>query len=334
MKKLRVGILGCANIVEKYAIGALQALPEVLLVAIASRNKNKADEWARRYDLDAESYESLIARADIDVIYSPLPIGLQEEWVLKAAKQKKHVICEKSLTSSLESAQRMVGTCKRQGVALYENFVPEFHPQHAQVLSMIHEGAIGSTKVFSGRYGFPPFPEGDIRYSAELKGGSLNDAGCYTVFMARKILGEEPHAVTCSLFNNKSEVDTEGSALVEFSTATALVSFGFNNLYQNSYSVWGSKGLIHVPRAFAIPPTMSPRIELVTNDGVQENTETIIVQETNQFWESFNYFCRAVSLNDHQTFDVMYTNILNQAKLMEAMRVSAQGGVRVKLSDI
>lgn len=331
MRKIRVGILGCANIAEKYAIGAFKSLPNVELVAIASRDKSRAEEWAERHGLEAETYESLIARNDIDVIYSPLPVGLQEEWVLKAAKTGKHVICEKSITYSLESAKRMVDECTKNNVALYENFVPEFHPQHAQILSLINEGKIGTPHVWSGVYGFPPFPKGDIRYRADLKGGALNDAGCYTVFMARKIMQQQPVAVTCALTTDGYEVDIAGSALFEFEKGTAVMSFGFNHLYQNTYSVWGSRGLVRTNRAFAIPPALSPSVELVTNDGKQELREVIEVTPANQFALSFDFFCNAVATKDTAQFKDMYERILRQARVLDAMRVSAQEGRRVEL---
>src|SRR3989338_11009803 len=97
-RTISVGILGGANIAAKYAIAAFKSLPNVELVAIASREEAKAGGWAERYGLEAETYDSLVARDDIDVVYSPLPVGLQEEWVLKAAATGKHLICEKSMT--------------------------------------------------------------------------------------------------------------------------------------------------------------------------------------------------------------------------------------------
>lgn len=331
MSKVRVGILGCANIAEKYAIAAFKSLPDVELVAISSRKKEKAEEWAARHGLEAETYESLIARSDIEVIYSPLPVGLQEEWVVKAAAAGKHVICEKSITYSFESAERMVAACKEKNVALYENFVPAFHPQHKTIRALIEKGSIGEAHLWSGVYGFPPFPAEDIRYRADLKGGALNDAGCYTVFMARTILAAEPVAVTCTLSKGNAEVDIEGSALLEFPQSTALMSFGFNHLYQNTYALWGSKGIVTTNRAFAIPPTLAPRVELITNDGKQESREEIAVPATNQFAESFSYFCSAVVRADTEAFVDMYDRILRQAKVLEAMRTSAKEGKRVVL---
>lgn len=329
MNKLRIGILGCANIAEKYAIAAFKSLPSVELVAIASRDTNKANEWAARHGLEAETYESLIARDDIDVVYSPLPIGLQEEWVLKASKAGKHIICEKSITHSLESAKRMVDACRRKGVALYENFVPEFHPQHEAIRSLITEGQIGVPLVWNGVYGFPPFPESDIRYRADLKGGALNDAGCYTAFIARKIMQQEPLAVTCTLQNDGHEVDIAGSALFEFPNGTAIMSFGFNHLYQNNYSVWGSKGIVRTNRAFALPPTFVPTVELVTNDGTKDTLETVTIPAANQFALSFEFFCDAVAEHDEKKFADMYERILRQATMLEAMRISALEGKRV-----
>lgn len=330
-RKVSVGILGCANIAEKYAIGAFKSLPNVELVAIASREKGKAEAWAARHELEAETYDSLIARDDIDVIYSPLPIGLQEEWAVQAAAAGKHVICEKSITYSLDSAQRMIGACKKAGVALYENFAPEFHPQHGKVLSLIKEGAVGTPHVWNGQYGFPPFPEGNIRLRADLKGGALNDAGCYTVFMARKIMQQEPVAVTCTLANDGAEVDIKGSALLEFENGTALMSFGFDHLYQNTYSIWGSKGIVRTNRAFAIPPTLAPTVELIVNDGTKDTREAIEIPAANQFALSFDFFCKVVAANDTEAFQDMYERIIRQASVLEAMRVSAREGRRVVL---
>jgi dTDP-3,4-didehydro-2,6-dideoxy-alpha-D-glucose 3-reductase len=317
MKKIRVGILGCANIAERYAIPAFKSLPTVELVAIASREESKAAEWAARHAIDVETYMSLVVRDDIDVIYSPLPVGLQEEWVLKAAQNGKHVICEKSITASLASAMRMVKACEDANVALYE-----------QILSLIKDGKIGIPRVWNGAYGFPPFPEGDIRYSADLLGGVLNDCGCYTVFMARKIMQQEPVAVTCVLQNDGNDVDIAGSALLEFKEGTALMSFGFDHLYQNTYAVWGSRGMVRTSRAFAIPPTLAPEVELITNDSKTERREEIAVPTANQFALSFDFFCNAVALHDEARFKDMYDRIIRQARTLEAMRTSAREGRR------
>jgi len=326
---VRIGVLGCAEIAGRYAIPAFKSLPYVEVVAVASRSRAKAEAFAAQHELEAEDYESLLERTDIDVIYSPLPVGLQEEWTLKAAAKGKHVMCEKSITSSLESAQRMITACKTAGVALYENFVTDFHPQHRTILSLIEAGGIGEPLVWSGYDGYPARPADDIRYRSDLGGGALNYAGCYTAFMARKIMRQEPTAVTCRLTYDEQGVDMSGSALFEFSKGEAMMSFGFNRLYQNTYSVWGSKGMVQTKRAFAVPPTFVPPVFLVTNNGKEETTEPVEVPSANQFELSFDFFCSAVASGDQSQFEAMYNRIHQQARVLEAMRVSAKEGRRV-----
>lgn len=334
MKKIRVGILGTSQIADRYAVGAFKTLERVELVAISSRTPEKARAFAEKHSAEPESYDSLIARDDINVIYSPLPIGVQEEWMVKAMKAGKHCIVEKSIAGSLASAQRMVAASEKFGVAIYENFVPEFHPQHAKISALLKAGAIGTPRVWQGAYGFPPFPKGDIRYRADLGGGALNDCGCYTLFMARKIFDAEPLAVTCVLSNDGHDVDVHGSALLEFEGGkTAFMAFGFDNHYQNVYSVWGSKGTVRTNRAFAMPPTFSPAVELITNDGTKDTLETIEVPAVNQFALSFDYFCTVVAHMNIKEIELMRTKIIRQAAVMEALRTSARTGTRVTMES-
>jgi hypothetical protein len=102
-------------------------------------------------------------------------------------------------------------------------------------------------------------------------------------------------------------------------------------MYQNTYSVWCSKGIVRTNRAFAIPPTMASSIELITNDGAQERREVIEIPAADQFASSFNFFCSAVAAGDTKRFEDMYGRILRQAAVLDAMRTSAREGRRVAL---
>ena len=198
--KLKIGILGCADVAKRHAIKAFQSLDNAEVVSIASRDYSKAKKWASDFGIAAEvSYDALLANKEVDAIYIPLPIGLHKKWVLKAAKAGKHIICEKSLAESFKSVKEIVNKCRSKGIVLYENFMCDFHPQHEKVLYLIKSGEIGRPFIFNSFYGFPPFKKDNIRYSKKLGGSSLYDAGCYIVFMARKIFGKEPISVVCNL---------------------------------------------------------------------------------------------------------------------------------------
>src|SRR3989338_7038345 len=144
IKTVRLGILGCASIVEKQIVPALREVDSCMLVAIASREAAKAKEWAQRFGCEFEdSYESLLQRKDIDAVYIPLPVGMHKEWVIKAAMAGKHILCEKSLAENFNLVQEMVRVCQERGVHLFENFMCNYHPQHEKVISLIESGELG-----------------------------------------------------------------------------------------------------------------------------------------------------------------------------------------------
>ena len=109
------------------------------------------------------------------------------------------------------------------------------------------------------------------------------------------------------------------------------MSFGFNHLYQNTYSVWGTKGIVTTNRAFAIPPTLVPQVVLVTNNGKEEQREVVDVSAANQFALSFDFFFKVIAENNTERFNDLYQRILAQARVLEAMRTSAKEGGRVAL---
>src|SRR3989338_10121467 len=110
MKVVNIGIIGCANVVEKSIIGAMGKVRNGKIAAIASRDAKKAEKWAKKIGCECErSYDRLIESKDIDAVYIPLPVGKHREWAVKAAEAKKHVLCEKSLAESLASVKQMVG---------------------------------------------------------------------------------------------------------------------------------------------------------------------------------------------------------------------------------
>ena len=97
-EKLRFGILGAAGIARKALIPALDAASNAELVAIASRDPERArTAFAGRIQPD---YEALLADPEVDAVYIPLPNSLHREWAVRALAAGKHVLCEKPLASA------------------------------------------------------------------------------------------------------------------------------------------------------------------------------------------------------------------------------------------
>lgn len=336
-RKVKIGILGCANIAERYAINAFQNINNAEVLSIGSRDIEKAKTWAEKFGIkNAESYESLIKNKEIDALYMPLPIGLHKEWILKAAKNGKHILSEKSLASDLKDVKEIIEVCKENGVVLYENFTCDYHPQHAKVAELIHDGSIGQPFLFESKYGFPIIALDNFRYKKELGGSALNESGAYQVYTVRKLFNKEPISVSANLYFEKG-VDMRGSVIMEFeNNFTALFSFNLDAVYQNNYSVWGSAGLIKVSRAYAIAPNFKPIVEIIKNENRQETTTALDVPAHNHFETIFFQFCDLVLNKETKKENIKnkYADILSQAKVLEAVRISSQEDRKIKLSEI
>jgi predicted dehydrogenase len=329
-EKIKFGAIGCSKIAGRSVIPAIIKSGFAELSMVGSRSSEKADATAKKFGCARSgSYEDVL-RSDVDAVYISLPIGLHEEWSVKAAAAGKHVLCEKSASTSYSSAQRMVLAAKQNNVRLMEGFMFRFHPQHRKIREIISGGKIGDLFLFDGSYGFPPVSHDDTRYNTALGGGVLNESGCYPVCASRITFNDEPSSVTCSLFYGDSGVDIKGHASILFENdRVATVSFSFDSYYKASCKIWGKSGLIEASRAWAVPPDLQTKIILHTENKKDE----FDIEPADHFSIMVDSFCKEVTKAEQAGFS-FEEDLLNQAKLMESLRLSSKNKKPVFLSDL
>jgi len=315
MDKIRFGVIGCGYISRKAFIPALKKSKYAELVAVADKDKNKAESFSAEFECDAEkNCESLLIRNDISAVYIATVPSSHEQIILSAAKYGKHILCEKPLTISYNSAKKIVDYCRNKEVGIFEGFMYQFHHQHQKVRDLVNGGHIGKPILFNASFGFPPLEENNFRYRPELGGGTLLDAGSYTIHAARHFFQREPTEVYSVIDYNGREVDTHGSILLNFGNKqTAVLSFGFNNFYRNSYLIWGTKGQVTVNRAFSIPDTYEPKIILEKQDYYKE----IECESDDHFMKEIEYFCKGIS--EEKSIDTWRKDALLQASVINTV---------------
>ena len=153
---------------------------------------------------------------------------------------------------------------------------------------LIEEGALGSVQLFQAWFGFPPLKEADFRYKKSLGGGAVMDACAYLVHSARHFYDAEPEHVYAVLGHEPGrEVETHATVLLDFGQGrVANLVAGFNNKYKSQQVIWGSKGLLSLERAYALPPDFQSTLTLETQEGTQSYT----MPACNQFKEEMRYF--------------------------------------------
>ena len=97
-RKVRWGILGTAGIAINKVIPAMQQGEWSEVLAIASRDIEKAKEVAERLGIPKAygAYEELLANNEIEAVYIPLPNHLHVPWTINAAQAGKHVSVRKA----------------------------------------------------------------------------------------------------------------------------------------------------------------------------------------------------------------------------------------------
>lgn len=307
--------MGCASIAHRSMIPAIKNLPDhFILTGVASRDPRKADIWAKEFNCRPfYGYEALLASADVDAIYMPLPTGLHAEWIMKSLHANKHIYAEKSIALSYADSELFVNTAKRSNLVLMEGYMFLYHSQHKRVLNIIDSGIIGEIRHINVSFGFPPLDPTNFRYNKHVGGGAIMDCAGYVIRAASMLLRQRLTVQAASIhFNQNGTNDYGAGFLVAQNGVPASVSFGFDNFYQCRYELWGSKGKVSVLKAFTPKSTEHPVIQQETAVG----TEQIVCEPDNHFEKAMIEFHTSIISNNCEKH---YTEILEQSRLLDEL---------------
>jgi NDP-hexose-3-ketoreductase len=332
MAPLRFGLIACSSIARRRLLPALQRVAGAKLVRIGSRDPENAARIAAEFSAERSgTYQEVLEDPQVDAVYLSTPPGLRLEWVKKAARANKHILCEKPAFMHANQAREAVDTCRRHQVRLFENYVFKYHPQHAQIRSLIESGRIGAPRFFQSEFTYPRPPENDIRLNPDLAGGVFHDSAGYPVAAALMHIRSRPVAISCRQGRDASTgVDDNFAATIHFcggETAQLFVGFGLH--YRSRYAIAGALGRIESERAFSVLPDKPVTVALETESGL----EKLPVEPADQFQLMIEAFCAGVrgTVVDGKNFE---DDLLRMHFLMDAAAQSHREGRTVDLSDL
>lgn len=253
-KTVRWGILGCSGIGKSRTIPGLLACENAELYAIAGRNEEKLKAYAEPFAPEKlyTDYQALLEDENVDAVYLPLPNGIHMEWVEKAAKAGKHILCEKPMALTEEQVREMFAAAKANGVLLEEAYAY----RHAQLVQKVKEivdsGAIGRIRYLESKHSTFDTNRSGIRYQKGNGGGAVYDVTCYNVSLASYLLGKDPEdmSVYCG-FDKETGVDTSDAVMLRYEEGvTAMLYAGLDAYRRGCYSILGDTGRIDVDHKF------------------------------------------------------------------------------------
>lgn len=327
-EKIRWGILGAANIAVKKVIPAMRLGKYTEIMAIASRNSDKARRIAGDFNIPKfyGTYEELLADAEIEAVYNPLPNNLHVEWTIKAAEAGKHVLCEKPIALTANEAKKLIEARDRTGVKIQEAFMVRSHPQWLAVRDLIENNRIGKLQAIHGFFSYFNADAANIRNKPETGGGALMDIGCYCINLSRFVLGEEPRSVA-ALVERDPDFGTDKltTAILDFSSCHAAFTCGTQLVPFQRMQFFGARGRIEVEIPFNIPPDKATRI--FVDDGSDlfgANIETIEIAAADQYTIQGDLFS-GVIMNDSKPVISLEDSVKNMA-VIDAIFSAAESG--------
>ena len=215
-KKLNVALVGLGNYAGLLAEG-LQASQYCRLAGVVTGHPVKAAAWKAKYNLpdkniyNYENFDTIANNPDIDLIYVVLPNALHVEYTIRAARARKHVICEKPMAISSRECREMIDACEKAGVQLAIGYRLHYEPYNLEMKRLGQEKVFGTVRYVEAGLGYKTsnFESGNggkafnINDPSEWRlnkhwagGGALMNLGVYCVQASRYILGENPRFVT------------------------------------------------------------------------------------------------------------------------------------------
>src|SRR5580658_5307381 len=261
-KKVGFAVVGLGTIAQGFVLPSFAKCKNAKLVAVVSRDKDKAARVGRKFKSNAhyssEEYAACLANPQVDAVFVATPNGLHESFTVQAAQAGKHVLCEKPLAATAEQAARMVEACRRNRVLLMTAYRKYFEPSSLFLKQLIQNGDLGRIDVmhtaFSELYS-PGVSQPWLLDSKLAGGGPLMDLGVYCVNTTRWLVDEDPVEVSAQTWTRDKVTfrDIEEGISFRLQFPSDLVvqgSSSYGAAMSSFIYIQGAKGWVSLAPAF------------------------------------------------------------------------------------
>lgn len=241
---MKWGILGTSYISEVIA-DAIKKSTIAELVGIGSRSATNATLFAEKFSIPHiyDDYQSLLEDKNIDAIYIGLPNHLHKEWIIRSARAKKHILCEKPFVLSTAEMQEVMTTVNENNVFCMEALMYRHHPFTLKLKEIIDSKTIGDIKLYNATY-----TANIANIANPTAGGSIRNLGCYPISLVRYLANQEPTEITAmGRLNSYTQNDNQGNAILKFpDNSVAIISAADDIAMRWQFDIYGSKGSLKV----------------------------------------------------------------------------------------
>ena len=250
------GIIGLGNIARRFA-DSLSQNKEATLYAIASRTKEKRNEFAKTYAIKTvyESYEALLNDSNLDIVYIALPHAMHKEYSIKALKRGLAVLSEKPGALNKKDLEEVVSMAKENNLFYMEAIKGRFVPLMKDIKEVIHSSILGD--ILEVKADFNSLIPTDLIQSNHyivdpVQGGAMYDVGIYPVNFVIDVFGKDIKNIS-SVIKKYKEYQIDGYFMIELlyqNGMKAIVEGALDRNGKKEAIIIGTKGKMIIPRYY------------------------------------------------------------------------------------
>ena len=257
-KTIKWGIIGLGKIANKFATD-LATIENAELVAVASRNQENANDFAKKHNSKKAygSYLELAKDKEVNAVYIATPHSFHKEHSILCLQHKKAVLCEKPFAMNLQEVNEMIAVAKANDVLLMEALWTYFLPHFKYVIDIVKSKKFGEVKSLEADFGFyPKYDKNSRVFKKEVGGGSLLDIGIYPIFAALSTLGT-PDTIDADATFFENGADSKCTINFKYKHAKAtLISTLLQNTPTEAIFTF-EKAIVKIKTKFHEPSTVS-----------------------------------------------------------------------------
>ena len=257
---IRFGIVGAGGIAHKFARD-IKLSNDAELVAIASRSKEKADQFQSVHNIQYSfgSYQELADSNLIDAIYIATPHSHHLEHAIQFIEKGIHVLCEKPITINKKQLQSMIEVAKQYNVLVMEAMWSRFLPSMSKIKEVVDKDQdFGLIELNFGYELDKNYSKSGRLLNPKLAGGVTLDLGVYPVSILKFLTDKSIKTIKATGILNDDLIDMDMNVNIEFEDGSKafLRSSMLKNLDWRSYIKYPDKTITihhtHHTQSFAI----------------------------------------------------------------------------------
>ncbi|HFK6875168.1 TPA: Gfo/Idh/MocA family protein [Listeria monocytogenes] len=316
---MKLGIMGTNWITDSFIEGAINS-GEWNLTAVYSRTEEKARAFGEKYgDLTYFTDIEEMGKSDaLDAVYIASPNALHYQHAVSLLKNKKHVIVEKPIFSTVAELEHAHQIARENNVFLFEAArhiqEPNFKrlQENIEKVGTIHSATLAYMK-YSSRFDQVLNGEEPNIFSLKFSGGSIVDLGVYPLYSAITLFGE-PIKATYFATKLPTGVDGLGPIILEYPTFNITIIQGKNSQSFLPSEIYGQKGTLIVD-----PLTGIEKITFYDN-ATKEETELAGPVVANDMQFEAAEFARIIEQSDRDTYEYLADLSLKVLRVSNELR--------------